>query len=189
MRRSRRYAILTGLVFALALLGVWGRWRFCQVPGTIAATTAINGVPFQDIVGTYYCGDMFYSFRLTILANARFEAKVGGCFGSSTGRGSLESQNDFMILETRSLNPLAKGNGRIRLLPIRWGNRLYLVQERSLDGFCAAVARGVEPRKKLYQGHFYAHAGDWSRAVEGDPSLPSHWQDVLTGRKATVSKN
>jgi len=61
------------------------------------------------------------------------------------------------------------------LVPVTWGERLYLMHKDSLVEFCNAINLGLEPRTSLgtdwYLGLSYLRNGDESKKTKGHPSL------------------
>ena len=54
----------------------------------------------------------------------------------------------------------------MRLTPLRWGARTYLIRDGTNDDFCRAVQAGKEPRKTS-EGDAFLKSGDHRNAVEG----------------------
>jgi hypothetical protein len=88
----------------------------------------------------------------------------------------------------------AWGDSEERLLPVRWGERLYLVDDGELLRFCNAVNAGIEPRggkddpdyspflRGAYFGTFYLRDGDEKKKASGEPQLPEEWRRFLLKR-------
>lgn len=65
-----------------------------------------------------------------------------------------------------------------RLIPVRWGERSYLLTERQFDDFCNAFDHGREPRKESW-GFFFMRMGDERRAAPGKPPVPEGYERLL----------
>jgi hypothetical protein len=63
-------------------------------------------------------------------------------------------------------------------IPVRWGERLYLIPEAQSRDFCNEVNQGSEPRKGAI-GRFYLRRGDWNKKVNSLPSVPIGWVPLL----------
>ena len=74
-------------------------------------------------------------------------------------------------------------------IPIRWGNRMYLVPTKEIVGFCNEVNSGSEPRKELH-GRYLLRRGDEKRQATGDPAVPAEYQSYLLKRpiEAEITK-
>jgi hypothetical protein len=59
---------------------------------------------------------------------------------------------------------MPKPSGWFWLEPVRWGERLYLVQDGAYRVFCKAIRAGVEPRKTAL-GVIFLRVGDHTRPV------------------------
>lgn len=76
------------------------------------------------------------------------------------------------------------------LVPVKWGERVYLIFEPDLKNFANAVNLGVEPRPEMHSeiwfGSFYRREGDEQKSVSGKPSLPAEWQPFLLDKPITA---
>jgi hypothetical protein len=54
------------------------------------------------------------------------------------------------------------------LLPMRWGERLYLIQAGEVEAFCRSISSRVEPRKAAV-GDQFLRLGDHVRSVSAKP--------------------
>jgi hypothetical protein len=50
------------------------------------------------------------------------------------------------------------------LLPMRWGERLYLIRAGKVEAFCTSISSGVEPRKTAV-GDQFLRLGDHVKSV------------------------
>lgn len=62
-----------------------------------------------------------------------------------------------------------------RFTPVRWGRRLYLVEDSQADWFIRDVIRGDEPRSSS-DGIHLLRVGDWKLRVSGRPEVPEDWK-------------
>lgn len=77
------------------------------------------------------------------------------------------------------------------LVPVRWSERLYLMDADNLDRFANAINLSLEPRSALgtehYYGEFYLRNGDERKKVEGSPSLPEKQRALLLDTPVTAT--
>jgi hypothetical protein len=148
------------------------------------ASTTIPGVkpsPFGAVVADYYCGDgLGFKFSLVVKTEGRFTFISRGCVGvHSLNKGDAKIVNDHIILIPELPNePERFGSLPTDIIPVQWGDRLYLVSKDDGKDFCQAVNQGQEPRSSP-PGKFYLRRGDWSKKVAGLPSVPTLWQSWL----------
>ncbi len=67
------------------------------------------------------------------------------------------------------------------LVPVRWGDRRYLIPEEAAAEFCGAIGRGREPRTG-YRGLFFLNTLDPEKPVDGLPDVPDRWKSMLPER-------
>ncbi len=58
------------------------------------------------------------------------------------------------------------------LIPVRWGERRYLIYAEELSEFCKSIENGVEPRNKS-NGDFHMKELNWEIPVDGQPISPN----------------
>jgi hypothetical protein len=130
----------------------------------------------SDLVGTYYWGDgLGFNMTLNIEADGRFSFKWTGCLGTyAQSQGTATCENGTVALkpETKSKDLPSV------LLPIRWGERLYLIEQDKLLDFCNAINQSEEPRKDIH-GNVYIRVGDEHKPVSCAPALPGEWSSFL----------
>ena len=63
-------------------------------------------------------------------------------------------------------------------VPIRWGDRRYLIPEKGRLVFCSAVNQGAVPRY-MRSGPFSPRIGDVGSAPAGLPEVPPEWAPFL----------
>jgi len=125
----------------------------------------------EQIAGTYYLGDgLGFNFRLVIQPDGTFSYTWQGCLGTyAKVSGTAFLRNGELVLKPSS----QQGDPRLdtRFLPVRWGDRQYLVPSDQLLDFTNQIKRGAEPRSSSF-GHVYLRKGDWDKPVSGAPDLP-----------------
>lgn len=75
--------------------------------------------------------------------------------------------------------PDFEASGWAPLHIVRWGSRVYLINEERLADFEDAIQRGFEPRTTRH-GLFYLREGDQTKPVSGDPIWPEGESDSKT---------
>jgi hypothetical protein len=93
------------------------------------------------------------------------------------GRVSVSPNLIQMISERPSGRSILPRN----FLPVRWGNRHYLVSEENLAAFCdytagLGVFNDIEVGREIGATEFFLKNGDWREAVEGLPQLPPGYE-------------
>ena len=66
----------------------------------------------------------------------------------------------------------------IRFVPVKWGKRLYLVDENELPGFCGAIAKKDFP-EGLHGDDYVKFKGEELPKVEGKPIVPLRYEEFL----------
>ena len=134
------------------------------------------------LAGKYYSGDgLGFNMTLVIKPEGGFSYESRGCTGKyAEANGAATIANGVITL---------KPEGKVKqqpftLIPVRWDERLYLVDKEKLLEFCNDVNQGSEPRKDAH-GSAYIRIGDERKVVSGPPNLPGEWRTFLL-RKPVV---
>jgi hypothetical protein len=93
--------------------------------------------------------------------------------GNSRETGSATLSNNVIVC-----TPANRGFTQELLVPVRWGERLYLVSSEEMQAFCLAVTEGIEPRRNSF-GDYLLRNGDWDRPAPGQPELPSEYAKFM----------
>ncbi len=137
--------------------------------------------PLGAIVGDYYYGDgLGINCSLVVKPEGRFTFIWRGCLGLyGRNQGGAKIVKDHLILVPEQPNdPGGFGSLSPDLIPVRWGERLYLVSKEAGKSFCHEVNEGREPRSNRH-GTFYIRRGDWEKKVTGLPDVPNAWKSWL----------
>ena len=153
-----------------------------------AVATAASVVPPQvassditGIAGEYSYGNGFDdNCTLEISADGRFIYKRCNCETVVyQAQGTVSLQDGQLRLNSEKA-PDAWGAGSSDVLvPVSWGQRLYLVPHNDLAGFSNHVNRGTEPVTRGSMGSYFLREGDWDRPAPGKPELPGDWKARL----------
>jgi hypothetical protein len=129
------------------------------------------------------------NFLLVVKPEGRFSFIWRGCLGLyARNEGGAKVVNDLLILTPEGPNE-SRGIRRIAtdLIPVRWGERFYLVPEEAGKSFCAEVNSHREPRSTRF-GDYYLRDGDWGKKVTGMPNVPREWESLLQKKPIENSK-
>lgn len=132
--------------------------------------------------GTYVLSDGVLRFTvLTYTANQNGDDKDADLFDPQVRKGFLGYGDDEKIEPFKTT---------YSLLPVRWVERLYLLDEGELREFCNAINLGLEPRPRLesepYYGSFYLRQGDQEKGISGKPSLPTEYMSFLLSKPVSA---
>ena len=131
--------------------------------------------------GDYYFGDgMGQNVSLSLAPVSGVAATWQGCLGTySVNKGRVIAQADgSLLLEYEQPNDQRGIGFADHLIPVVWGERMYMISEDELPAFASAVNLGDEPRKYA-QGLFLMRTGDEQRKVYGVPALPPAQQSLI----------
>jgi hypothetical protein len=150
-------------------------------PGETPGTGDPVKRPVAELAGEYRFGNgLGMNFSLTIEPEGRFSYAWRGCTGfcdASLGEAKLEAGHLILKPDTPVAMHTIRGHDS-DLIPVRWGERLYLVPPVQRWAFCNQVNQGGEPRNHRLGG-FYLRQGDWDKRVTGLPSVPREWDSLL----------
>jgi hypothetical protein len=165
----------------------------------------------SELAGTYYAGHNYGGSSITLRADGSYSDNSGSCTLTTEESGTYLLTDG--VLQFKILKFTGKQNGseqevdlfdpqarreffgyrddekleplktEYALLLLKWGERIYLVDEKDLGNFTSAINFGLEPRGELksepYYGSFYLREGDVQKEVTGRPSLPEKWLAFL----------
>ena len=172
-----------GLIAVGMVLCVWIIAFEYVPPGQLTSEKKLNGVPLQEIAGKYYLGDgLGLNWYLDISPAGRFCFLWRGCLGIyDRKKGWIEATNDSLIFHP-NLNFLKMIRGTrsasMEMIPVRWGDRVYLIQKEKMVEFCSEINLGMEPRRDMH-GQYYLREKDLGDPPEGRPQLPSQWRKYI----------
>lgn len=131
--------------------------------------------------GEYYWGDgLGANLSLRIADQTGFAITWHGCLGLyGANEGLVKKADGRLILDFRWRN-LERGFGHFarELVPVRWGERQYLIDANDIAGFVNDIHSGSEPRKTGHGLHFLRR-GDHEKAAPGWPDLAPEWLQQL----------
>jgi hypothetical protein len=154
----------------------------CPVPvESRSHPEARDNKPLAGISGSYYYGDgLGINCSLVVKSEGRFSFIWRGCLGVyGKNEGIARVVKDHLILTPEQPNDATGFGGTpTDFIPVRWGDRLYLVPKDAGKGFCSLVNEGLEPRS-MPHGNFYLRRGDEGKEVTGLPNVPKEWESLL----------
>lgn len=141
--------------------------------GAITLVNAAEDSASNRPVGEFCSADIGFHRSLKLKADHTFSFDWSGCLGENghtVGKSSLANGRI-------ELAPAARMQPKT-LLPIHWGDRIYLVESDKFMEFCNEINAGNEPRDEA-QGAAFLRSGDEKKDVSGVPLLPSPWNDFI----------
>lgn len=147
-----------------------------------APATSAQRPGITSLIGDYFYGDGLrrnYTLRLT--GSGRFTYEKAGYEGvEEKVEGNYTTRNGRIILQPTSGSSLNWPSGvTTELVPVPWGERMYLIPSNDLLGFSNAVNRGAEPITGFTDGRFLLREGDCDKRVAGKPQLPEGYAGLI----------
>jgi hypothetical protein len=130
-----------------------------------------------DWAGEYGYGDgLGVNVGLALAPDHGFAYRWTGCLGVyGQNYGSVSDRNGRLVLDHVHPNKPGSFGGFSKILvPVPWGDRLYLVGEEQLGDFVNAVNSGSEPCSDMCTS-FLLRADDRKAKVTGQPTLPAEY--------------
>ncbi len=178
---------------ACGLCGFWGVMLLVPYLASLADVSPSQDQPQKApkaIVGDYYFGDgLGLNCSLAVKPEGCFTFLRRGCLGVyGRNQGGAKFVNGHVILTPEQPND-SKGFGGTPtdFIPVRWGERLYLVPKDDGKRFCDDVIQGWEPRSDAH-GFYYLRRGDWGKKVKGLPNVPNEWRPFLQKKPTEPEK-
>lgn len=141
--------------------------------------------------GEYYWGDgLGANLSLHLSPTAGFAYEWHGCLGLyDYNHGSLKETREGLRLQADLEEWEAYLDLGRTFVPIRWGDRHYLIPQDRLVAFCNAVNSKSEPRENRH-GWFFLRVGDENIEVTGLPDMPARYRSCLLEQpiEATLTK-
>jgi hypothetical protein len=136
----------------------------------------------HDWAGEYYYGDgLGVNVSLALAPESGFVFRWDGCLGLyDLNYGGVVFTNGVVKLLFRYPND-RKGLQVIapELLPVRWGERHYLIPADSVVKFTNAINAGTEPSPWGHSGEFLLERGDEKKKIDGQPNLPDKYLSYI----------
>lgn len=127
----------------------------------------------REFAGHYGMSTGFQALSLILNCDGSF---VGSSFadvgGGAFHNGGWRVENSMIYLR---FDPTSEDIWFVSkiLIPVRWGQRKYLIEDYQTDFFCEQIRSRKEPRKDSRIGYFLLRAGDEKIEATGFPIYPS----------------
>jgi hypothetical protein len=150
----------------------------CAIPPAISRPNVdTHEKTLAGLAGEYFFSDGFESETLRISNRRRFTLAYTNCTGGYRIRGDATLVEGHVVLGTGFAYRFLPARRLIDLIPIRWGDRLYLVPKDAGESFCTHV--NLRGSSGYPGGTFYIRSGDEKKQVDGLPSVPEEWETML----------
>ena len=139
--------------------------------------------------GQYYFGDgLGTNVTLTLAPENGFTITWFGCLGLYDQNHGTVAMNGNRIKFSFAFDVESgyTGNYASEYMPIRWGERLYLIPPGEIVQFCNAINSGNEPRRGPH-GRFFLRRDDWKKEAPGKPELPKELMPYLLDKPVDVA--
>jgi hypothetical protein len=147
---------------------------------TIRAEIAAMGSN-PDWAGDYYQGDgLGENVHVRLAPESGFVFEWTSCTRfNDRNFGTVRAMDGHIALSFQFPNERDPDRGLApELVPIRWGERKYLVALDKMEDFCADANSGDEPRSIIH-GRYLMRVGDENRSVSGVPVVPAKYEKLL----------
>jgi hypothetical protein len=149
----------------------------------------IKASPEHDWAGQYYQGDgLGMNLSLFLAPRSGFHFEWHGCLGLyNRESGKVDVENGRIKLRGAVTDESLRMNKEF--VPVKWGERRYLLPPDSLISFVNDINQGSEPRKDIH-GSFFLRWGDEDKPAKGRPGLPEPFKSYVreTPLKAKVAE-
>jgi hypothetical protein len=133
-----------------------------------------------EFAGTFFWANGFESEILEIHPSGRFDLHYDCCTGGYHTSGGATLVDGHLDLNTDLIYVFLGAAAQRKLIPTRWGTRLYLVPSEHGRTFCDHV--NLVGSSGHPGGVFFIRAGDEEKKVIGLPDVPKEWRNMLLDR-------
>jgi hypothetical protein len=144
----------------------------------------LGGALVPEWAGEYYYGDgLGTNVSVQLAPRTGFVFTWYGCMGLyAKNYGAVESRNGLVVLRPELPNKReAYAGTATEFLPVRWGERHYLIAADQMIDFANQYNAGFEPRASVYGMHLLRR-GDDQKPATGKPPLPFEYRGYLLDR-------
>src|SRR5215510_7218496 len=151
----------------------------------------LKGPHNPEWAGVYFHGDGFHVGSILSLAPRSGFLFLCACYmiARDFNHGNLDLTHGTIKLLFTYPPYDRKSNDGIagEFIPIRWGERHYLIGTDELLDFANSINAGIETESYLRGSyHFFLKLGDEEKAVSGEPSLPKEYLRYLLPHPITA---
>jgi len=143
----------------------------------LSLATTPKQTSMADLAGRYYQGNGGINQSLDLAPDGQFSFRVHECYPLEKTRGSWRMEGSAVILAPNPLIVRRDSWLSERFQPIRWGQRLYLIEDNRLAAFAATAGKSGRLRTNDVHGSFFVRTGSGDKlpAVSGAPDLPPQY--------------
>lgn len=175
LRRAARWT--GGLILLGAALYRFGGCATREVRSSLIKSELAKLDGQHEWAGDYYHGDgRGVNVRLALAPSGGFVFSWHGCLGEyDRNHGSVVQDAKGIHLRCALPNKREGFRGiATDFIPVRWGERHYLVATNEMVRFCNAVNALEEPRGRIH-GRFLMRRGDEDKPANGLPTVPTEY--------------
>jgi hypothetical protein len=136
--------------------------------------------PLAGLAGEYFFSNGFESENLELSSKGRFKLEYRNCTGGYQISGNAKFVDGHLALTTDLVYRMFFDAAPSDFIPIRWGERLYLVPRWEGAVFCNHINLGSPTGYPA--STFYIRSGDEKKKVRGLPDVPKEWKPMLLAR-------
>jgi hypothetical protein len=146
-----------------------------------------DGPDVAELAGDYIYGNGFVYEQLQVIKAGRYHYKWRNDVRTDEPHDEdrFESRGRCSVVDgVLRLVPEGPFSSELRdmmgnnFVPVRWGDRRYLIPEKERLLFCSAVNQGASPRY-MRSGPFSLRDAERRKAPEGLPEVPPEWASFL----------
>jgi hypothetical protein len=151
----------------------------------------LHNLPNHEWAGEYYFGDgLGVNVNLAVAPKAGFVFMWQGCLGLyDLNYGDVAFTDGTIKLSFKYPNKQEGLSGIApELLPVRWGQRHYLIATDHIVEFTNAINAGTEPSSIFggRSGRFLLRRGDERKSVDGLPNIPNEFLSYILPKPITA---
>ena len=131
---------------------------------------------FRDIAGEYFPGHgLGGGEAVTLKSDRTFRSHELYCIRGGADDDTCPASR--WSLEGEII--VVRGSYYGRFVPVRWGDRRYLVPQGRMVEFCSAINQGWGRRSATFPGTHLLRSGDKKKPAQGLPVVPQKWRSYL----------
>jgi len=167
-----------------------------EVPSETQVSPIIKSLPDPKFAGIYDHANGYEGRTLHLMQNGMYQLRYWQDTTvvddpkeqrhRSIGQWSVRGDGAVVITPTDAAQTPRLLDKPLVFYPVRWGPRLYLVEEDKFPQFSAAIRDGSEPRRGLRSAPFLLRHGVPAEPATGLPEFPVRWRSLLDGLRSTT---
>jgi len=147
-----------------------------------------KGLGAEHWAGRYYHGDgLGVNVTVAMAPKGGFTFEWRACIRVyDRNYGSVTERGHSLVLSPVLPNEQEGFKGTpTEFIPVKWGERRYLIPADDVVGFCNQINSGREPRQYAH-GFYLMRSGDEKKAVSGGPEFPPGVEQSLLNAPITA---